>query len=168
MSAGRGVPHNDALLDELVAYLDGELDRDANRDVERRLSQDAAYRDRLRRLQQTWDLLDHLPQADVDESFTQSTIAMVAVRAATEHRDVASRGRRQRHLWFAGIALGTALTFAFGFAATRWVAGSADRQLVRDLPVIENVDLYRYAESIEFLRMLEREGLFADGEDDDL
>jgi anti-sigma factor RsiW len=125
MSAGRGVPHNDALLDELVAYLDGELDRDANRHVERRLSQDAGYRDRLRRLQQTWDLLDHLPPADVDESFTQSTIAMVAVRAANEHRDVASRGRRQRHLWFAGIALGTALTFAFGFAATRWVARSA-------------------------------------------
>jgi hypothetical protein len=46
--------------------------------------------------------------------------------------------------------------------------GLPDRQLVRDRPVIENVDIYRYAENIEFLRMLEREGLFADGEDDDL
>jgi len=41
--------------------------------------------------------------------------------------------------------------------------------LLQDLPVIQNVDEYRYADSIEFLRMLEKEGLFAEGGvDDDL
>ena len=37
--------------DELVAYLDGELDADASELVERRLSEDAAYRRQLRQLQ---------------------------------------------------------------------------------------------------------------------
>ena len=165
MSTSREAPHDDALLDELVAYLDGELDADANRHVERQLSRDSGYRERLRQLQQTWDLLDHLPDAEVDESFTESTIAMVAVRTAEEMGEVADRNRRHRRPWWAAFALATAVMFAAGFGITRWMAGAGDRQLVRDLPVIENVDVYRYAENIEFLRMLEREGLFADGEE---
>lgn len=36
-----------------------------------------------------------------------------------------------------------------------------DAQLVRDLPVIENLDQYLVADDIEFLRDLQRDGLFA-------
>ena len=43
---------DDAMVEELVAYLDGELDPEASREVERRLTQDADYRLRLRQLQQ--------------------------------------------------------------------------------------------------------------------
>ena len=42
---------NDPLDEELVAYLDGELDAGERARVERRLADDAPYRERLRRLQ---------------------------------------------------------------------------------------------------------------------
>jgi anti-sigma factor RsiW len=156
-------PGQETMVEELVAYLDGELDTDSNRRVERRLSQDPKYRRQLRALQQSWDLLDHLPRADVDESFTESTIAMVALRASDERQQTQTSATRRFRLVMGGAAACAALAFASAFAATRWWADMQDRQLLSDLPVIENLDEYRYAESIEFLRLLEREGLFSEG-----
>jgi hypothetical protein len=42
-----------------------------------------------------------------------------------------------------------------------------DRNLVRDLPLIERVDEYRNIEDISFLKQLERENLFATEMSDD-
>jgi hypothetical protein len=44
------------------------------------------------------------------------------------------------------------------------VVSRENRRLLRDLPVIERLDEYRYADSVEFLRTLEREGLFTEDE----
>ena len=149
---------------DLVAYLDGELDAQQARDVEDRLSRDADYRQQLRELQGTWDLLDHLPTADVDESFTRTTVAMVAVSASGDAERVAvRRGRRKRWLrWTGTVAAATA--FAAGYVAV-WILVSRENQrLLRDLPVIQRLDQYRYADNIEFLRQLERERLFGEDE----
>jgi len=160
-------PGEGTIVEELVAYLDGELDTESNRRIERQLSRDLTLRQQLRELQQSWDLLDHLPRADVDESFTQSTVAMVALRAADEVRLAeTSDTRRGRYVWLAA-AVSAALAFVAAFGVTRWWANRSTRQLLQDLPVIENIDEYRYAESIEFLRMMEKEGLFVEGGIDD-
>ena len=68
--------------EELVAYLDGELEPARQLQVERRLADDADYRGELIRLQRSWDLLDQLPRADTDEEFTKSTITMAALQGA--------------------------------------------------------------------------------------
>jgi hypothetical protein len=149
---------------ELVAYLDGELDGAASEQVERRLSEDAAYRQQLRALQRTWDLMDHLPRVDLDEQFTQSTLTMVAVRAAGDAEVGQSQGRRRRRqVWWAGLA-GTVVAFAGGYLAVQHFMGQANRQLLRDLPVIERLDEYRYADSVPLLRLLDEQGLFAEDE----
>lgn len=149
---------------DLVAYLDGELDAEQTRSVEERLSGDAEYRRQLRELQRTWDLLDHLPTADVDESFTRTTVAMVAVSASGDVDHVAAqRGRRKRWLWWSGTAA-AALAFAAGYVVVAVLVSRENRRLLRDLPVIERLDQYRYADSVEFLRQLEHEGLFTEDE----
>jgi anti-sigma factor RsiW len=158
---------NDAMVEELVAYLDGELDPEASRDVERRLSQDADYRQRLRQLQQSWDLLDRLPKADIDPSFTQSTVALIAARAADDVDVVeAGRSKRRKILRWIGAG-GVAAAFLVGYALVYSVAERHNRRLLRDLPVIERIDEYRYAESLEFLQMLDREGLFVEEDIED-
>jgi anti-sigma factor RsiW len=151
------------MVEELVAYLDGELDMETNRRVERRLAHDATFRRQLRELQQSWDLLDHLPRAEVDESFTESTIAMVALRTSDDRRSTETTDRRHSRFVLVSAAACAVAVFAAAFSATRWWAGHQDRQLLQDLPVIERIDEYRYAESLEFLRLLEREGLFVEG-----
>jgi hypothetical protein len=37
------------------------------------------------------------------------------------------------------------------------------QELLRDLPVIENVDLFNKVDDIRFLELLDQEGLFGDG-----
>lgn len=151
---------HDVVHEELVAYLDGELDSAAVMIVERKLADDEAYRERLKALQQTWDLLDHLPRSHVDQSFTHDTLKLVALSAeddAEKSKRVATRWRQFG--WVAGAATAAAAACAGYFLVTGYVSRPND-QLVKDLPLLENVDLYKHAESVDFLKQLEHEGLF--------
>ena len=151
----------------MVAYLDGELDAEASRDVERRLSQDAQYRQKLRQLQKSWDLLDRLPKADVSDVFTQSTVAMIAVTAADDVEEMKTKNtKRKKTVWWLGTG-SIAASFLVGYLLVFAVANRENKRLLRDLPVIERMDEYRYADSIEFLQMLDAEGLFAEEEIED-
>ncbi len=148
--------------DELVAYLDGELDSQAVAQVERRLADDAEYRQRLQQYQQAWDMLDHLPYAEADENFARTTVEMVAVRTSDDiHRDrTATKVRRGLSIaGWVGACLAAAVV---GYTLLDNHLSAPDRALLRDLPVIENVDLYMHVESVEFLRTLDREGLFVE------
>lgn len=152
--------------EELVAYLDGELDHDTLQRVEERLSTDQVYRSQLQALQRSWDLLDCLPQIDTDESFTKTTVEMVAVRTTDGIQQEMQGQRRQRASRWGLAAVAIVGAAAFGFLAVTQFLQRPERQFLQDLPVIENVDVYQYVEDIEFLRQLDREGLFSDEVDD--
>jgi hypothetical protein len=155
------------LQDELTAYLDGELDAENVRRVEERLARDAAYRGELNQLERAWNMLDRLPRASVDENFTKSTIEMVALSASQEAeaivRDLPKRRRRQRII--AAISMGAALLVGFAIGTQLWP--NPNEQLLDDLPVLENLDLYYQADEIEFLRLLGEKGSFNDADADD-
>lgn len=155
-------PSDTNTADELlVAYLDGELAADEQVRVERRLADDPEFRARLAQLQRAWDLLDSLERTEADEDFARSTVEMVAVKAADDVQTERNKSRlRQAWLYaIGGTAMAMSLIAGYLLVA-RW-ADRPNRELVRDLPVIERVDEYRNAESVEFLRELHQEGLFA-------
>ena len=138
---------------EMVAYLDGELDVQQVADVEKRLSEDSEYRVRLQQLQQAWDLLDELPRSKGDEQFTRSTVEIVVVKAREE---------AERRTWLprlGGLLLVVGVSLA-GYLLSWQLANRDNRQLIQDLPVIEKMSQYKQAESLEFLRMLVKEGVF--------
>ena len=138
---------------EMVAYLDGELDVQQVADVEKRLSEDPEYRVRLQQLQQAWDLLDELPRSKGDEQFTRSTVEIVVVKAREE---------AERRTWLprlGGLLLVVGVSLA-GYLFSWQLANRDNRQLIQDLPVIEKMSQYKQAESLEFLRMLVKEGVF--------
>ncbi len=151
---------DEQLREELVAYLDGELDSEASLRVERRLAADPEYRRALQELEKAWELLDTLPRAEPDESFTRTTIEMVAVSAANDVDDLKLRQRRRRAMAILGMAASIVVAALAGFGAIYWTATAPNRELVRDLPVIENMEYYRHADSLEFLRRLDEQGLF--------
>ncbi len=153
--------------EQLVAYLDGELDADTMSGVETRLAADAGYRRRLHQLEKAWAMLDDLPREKVDDSFAQSTIEMVAVAANDDVRQVQLIGlRRQRQTLWAGVLL-VALVACIGFAVTHlWVPTKNDR-LIEDLPVVERLDQYQQIEDIEFLEWLVNSRLFPEEIDDE-
>lgn len=152
---------DETLVETLVAYMDGELSSEEAAVVEQRLAADPAYREMLRSMRRAWALLDELPMSSASQDFSNSTVTMVA-QASTRSMH---KGPVQSAGWmpwvFGAMAMGV-LTVASYVTASKYFA-RPDQQLLRDLPVIQNVDMYRNVEDIEFLRSLIEEGPFATG-----
>ena len=152
--------------EELVAYLDGELSPDQAARIERRMAEDPTYRARLNQLERAWDLLDTLNRSEADDDFVHSTVEMVAIQAVEEAKTQKLRTVRKRNFgWVAVVVLVLAATGATYFAIKNRLA-RPNRELVRDLPLIERVDDYRNVDSLDFVKQLERENLFAVEVDD--
>jgi anti-sigma factor RsiW len=152
----------DAVQEELVAYLDGELDAAARARVEERLVEDEAYRQKLARLERAWHMLDALPRTEADAKLTQSTIEMVTVAAREELQDAEQSARRRKWLGWGAALVALVAAGLLGYRIIDRVASRPNEQLAQDLPVIEKVELYRHVDSVDFLRQLEQEGLFAE------
>jgi anti-sigma-K factor RskA len=147
--------------EELVAYLDGELDASGAARIERRLADDAAYRARLAQLQRAWDMLDTLQRSEANDDFARSTVEMIAIKAVDDAKTGQMRAVRQRSLAWVSVALAVLIAATSGYFFLQWRLDEPNRELVRDLPVIERIDEYRDADSVEFLQQLHEEGLFA-------
>jgi hypothetical protein len=151
---------------QLVAYLDGELAADEVAVVEQRLAEDEDYREHLRQLQQSWDLLETLPRTSVDEGFTRSTVEMVALSVGQQVHQRLNKDSWDRRLRLGMTGLVAAVFAVGGFGLVYERLTRENRQLMRDLPVIDRVDLYREVNSIEFLEKLASEGLFDEEQTD--
>ena len=153
--------HDPNIDEELVAYLDGELDAEAVTRFESRLAEDTELHQKLQQHRRTWELLDELPRTDVDDQFTQTTVEMVAISVADQVENASRNDSLRAKLgWLIGGVVAVAASVV-GYAWVASIVAAPNRQLVEDLRVIENLDEYRAVEDIEFLRALEREGLLA-------
>jgi hypothetical protein len=165
-------PANDEaqLREELVAYLDGELDAEQSRRIEQRAAVEPDARRMLEELDRTWHMLDQLDAPATSEDFTCTTLEMVAVAAADDAQKAKAQRPRRRlraALWVVAGLLGAA---AVGAAAVGLMIASnaipdPNAQLLQDLPILENYDQYREIDSIEFLRALNEEKLFTEDAD---
>src|SRR5580692_9053828 len=100
------------LTEQLSAYLDGELDAGARGDVEELLARDANARAELQRLERAWALLDGLPRVELEPSFTQTTVEMIAVSVADDVGEIRLGTPRRRWaflLVMGSLCLGAAL-----------------------------------------------------------
>jgi anti-sigma factor RsiW len=151
----------------LVAYLDGELSAEERQCIEQRLANDPDCQRQLNALQKSWDLLDVLPRATADHELMQTTIAMVARQVQEETAKSSPAGSKvSRSFPWKGVAIVT--TALIGFAIVDIPMRMLRHRNLRDLPIAQNLELYHYADDIEFLDLLQREGMFAEEESNDL
>lgn len=143
--------------ERLVAYLDGELSAPQSEAVEEQLANDAELRDELSQLDRVWNLLDLAPRSTVGSKFADSTVAMVAVEAQrhVEAQTIALPVVRKRRGWITTLtALAAALV---AFVAVRGVALHDDRQLLINLPVIQQAAVLSQIDNLAFLRQVRDE-----------
>jgi len=152
--------------EDLIAYLDGEVDPVTRQTIEHCLANDPQLVQRMRQHQQAWDLLDELEREEVSSNFAQTTLQMVAVAAANDAEEKATKvGKNRVWVW---LATCTSLMTAscVGYLATAALLDQPNRKLLQDLPVIENLEALQQVENVDFLRALENEGLFVAAEID--
>lgn len=162
MNPSESTPRKEEVVEPLVAYLDGELSTSQSARIEQRLADDDQYRLRLQQLQRAWDLLDLLPRAEVGDEFTETTVAVVAVSAAGDVRKQRKTSRCRTVVGWCAVALAGLLAGVIGFRMVHLRLDQPNRQLLEDLPVVENVDLYFHAEDIRFVEQLKDSGIFAE------
>jgi len=148
--------------EDLVAYLDGELDDAATQEVETKLSQDPAVRTEAEDLKRTWSLLDYLPRPKASEQFTSRTMDKLATI------QVASARRARLSRWVAGAGWAAAVVLAGfgGFWMTKhWPKAMPSELPFEDRRLMEHHEYwhqYENVESFDFLKALERSELFSE------
>ncbi len=151
------------LQDNLVAYLDGELNESATQNIEQTLSKSADARHEVDVLSRIWELLDYLPRAGASDDFTERTVASVKVKDVGTGRTVDGWWFRhaRRGAVLVVLVAGLTLSAAFGFMVGHRWPGEED-QLVEELPLIKGLDVYAEVDSVGFLKELQKSGLFDD------
>jgi anti-sigma factor RsiW len=163
--------------EDLVAYLDGELNDDDASRLEETLAEQASIRRDVENLTRVWELLDLLPGSKASANFTERTLSAIQTRQAqtdAEEADMRPMVTAKGHQWRArarqvtlrfAAFLGLAIVGAIGFNGTFRRNAEPMEQLLQDLPVIERLDQYREVGSLEFLEELNDSGLL-DGNGD--
>jgi hypothetical protein len=144
----------DRRLEQIVAYLDGELPPVEASLVERQLGEDVDFRQEMQSIERAWSALDVLPTTKVDDRFAQTTMELV-VGAAREELLEKTRAlpiQRRRGL-LAKILLATAAAM-LGLLMVRLVRENPNRVLIADLPAIQYLDTYSQFREVDFLTKL--------------
>lgn len=151
---------NDADREQLLAYLDGQLEAGARRQLEDRLATEKELRDELSLLQKCSDALAELGAAPVGDDFLRSTMTIVALQAVEEAQQamVAVPVRRRARLAAGGAA--ALLAAAAGFWLVRALAGDPAEKLTTDLPVLEHLDEWRLVGSFDRLQAIHQANVF--------
>jgi MoxR-like ATPase len=150
--------------ENLVAYLDGELDEHASQGVEQVLAESVVARHDVDMLSRTWDLLNVLPGIKASEEFSRKTLT--SIRAAETPKTsrfsaAAARNARRGILLAAWLAL-VAVCGLAGFEASRRFVPDETELLLEDYDVIMRLDEYTEVGDIEFLRILNANRTLAD------
>ena len=163
MNSEHHQPEVPSLDEDLVAYLDGELDDSASRRLEERLANDDSARVRLRSLATSWDLLDHFRvRRSTSKLHPHHSRNRCAGSANDLEAEKAAMPAQIRRRWIAGAAAAVACAM-IGFAAVVVAWPDANERLLRNLPVVQNLELYEIAPhtgTIDFLKDLEKDELF--------
>jgi len=147
--------------ENLVAYLDGELEDNLTQQIDRVLVQSEVARHEVEALARTWEMLDLLPKPNAPQDFTERTLHTLQVSEM--------RIRLVDQPWFGYVrkgavavlwAVGLAACAAIGFAITTRGIPNEHEDLLTNLPVVKNVDVYLEVRDLGFATDLQRAGVF--------
>lgn len=147
-------------LENIAAYLDGELPEEQAAEIERTLATNPQARQELQEMIAAWEMLDALPQIRATEEFTRQTMASIRMEAspAVPHPAVWKERALPVVAWAAILSCVAVLSYA---VAAHWGRRSY-QPILEDLALLENEPLYREVGSLEFLRAVREARLFED------
>jgi hypothetical protein len=168
-----------AATEELVAFLDGELDPKDSEALKTKLSLDPKLRAEADALQRAWDILDVLPRPMPSPAFASRTMSQVIpVSAAPSGTQVVPyaggnapsvaalpAARPSTGFWLASAAV--ILVAALGGYLGHKALAPAPKVVspeppLEDLTLMKNLRLYRNIEDMDYLKKLDSPEMFGD------
>ncbi|MEZ6139579.1 MAG: hypothetical protein R3B84_03315 [Zavarzinella sp.] len=160
--------------EQLIAFLDQELEDDEAEQIAAQLSIDPKLRAEAETHQRTWDILDFLPRAKPSESFTQNTVSMIipvgASSSATNQQTLPATGispTRNGGMLFPILCVLVCLIAGVGsyqlrnrLFPTQNNQVDSNQMMVDHLSLLQNMRLYREVDSLEFIQELSKPELF--------
>ncbi len=149
--------------EELIAYLDGELDEETSSRVEARLASDPKARRKAAEYKKTFDLLEYLPKSEPSANFASRTITKLQPNLNASGSQQFAIAPRPSIPWLGiGLVL-LALVAGFGIPLLlRSPAPTKEAEVlpISDLPLVERLPFYNGVEDLEFLRALDAGDVF--------
>jgi hypothetical protein len=143
--------------DNLVAYLDHELNQAESRAIETKLTQSVTARREVEILKQTWELLDHLPMPRASENLTHRTLTEVAKIGLVGDQVLGKAAQLFRQAVKATACLVAAgVFFGIGLIVVRWVIPDPTGRLANHLSIAKHLDEYQEIGSLEYLERLDK------------
>jgi hypothetical protein len=137
---------------DLVAFLDGELDDDDSQNLETKISSSVSARREIEALEKTWSMLDWLPRLDAPADFAGQTVSRIHSQQLRSER---IEGRVKQVAGVTGKTLAWALCAAaalvVGFVGMRYAWPDPTRELIGDLEIAQNLEMYRAVPDVKFL-----------------
>lgn len=150
---------------ELVAFLDNEVPEEVAAMLESKIAGSASARREVEELRQTWDLLDFLPMPEAPTDFSHRTVEILT--QADAHA-----GKLGETLTYWALKIGSVaaaiVAIAGSFLLGQFAVSMApdhNRQIVQDLPVLQNLDEYEAVGDLRFLELLRDYAPLQDVED---
>ena len=161
---------NEQDRENLVAYLDGELDEETSQALEAKINIDPEARKEVDALKQTWGMLDYLPKPEPSSGFTNRTMERLSLEQVGKAIQTGKMAVQRRAFWLRIASWAAALLLATGggFLASQFLFQNKDgadpeEALVPHLRVLEKWRQFENIDDLDFLRALDNPDLF--GED---
>ncbi len=180
------LPPDDETSEEIVAYLDGELDDVETRAIETRLAGDDAARRKIESYKKTYDLLDYLPTPEPSPSFASRTLTQLSlaapagtashlaapVAAATSGFVIPPPAPRNIARFLVGWAFALVAAGALGYfghllARPHLEAADPTKRTSEQVRLLERLPLLLGVDDLAFAQQLESADLFGDSEPDE-
>lgn len=169
----------DGATEELVAYLDGELDDKAAESFATRLTLDPKLRAEADAMQRAWDILDVLPRPQPTGNFASRTLSQVmpvpssasgtqvfvAAGSPAVTMSAMPAARPSAGFWLASLFV-ILLAGVGGYLGHREFAPTPKPVIpeptLDDVPLMKNLRLYRNIDDSDYLKKLGSPDLFGD------
>jgi hypothetical protein len=172
--------------DDLTAFLDGELDDAAAREMEQKLALDPLARSQAEKLKKTYNLLDYLPKPEPRADFATRTLTKIQPVVSSSQSPTITHQESlplpgvtggstmvlqpvpQSRPWLAWVlwcvaAISTLAVGFFGHQALKplvLASNQAPTDLARDYRMLSHLPLYLGVDDLEYLKQLHKEDLF--------
>ena len=159
---------DDKEREELIAFLDGEVDEETAQAYEARITVDPKMRAEADAFKQAWDMLDYLPRPEPSPNFTNRTLDRLTLRESMSGLQLRQSGHVRSWMritaWLSafllsiGVGLGAAFLLSpvlpFSTESANNMSSFTDKHFLSDMRIAKYRPLYEQVESLAFAEKL--------------